>query len=304
MNEQQLADIFSEQLDLLLNEQPVTLPAEAAELQELLGFGQQFAGVQFQPSAAAQAAFQGQLATWFPTGAGISGAAAASVLGIPKNLVVILLVSGSGLGLAALLGLAGLMWGDIEPPITEPQPPAQLAPTINAPAETAPAAPPADENSNPKSQRGGDQLPGQGRDNSAGDTINAPKPASTGDTLPVQQPVVSSTETLTPTTSPVITPGMVTNPPSGGGDSGDSGDSANSSDPATGGGDDDRGHGNDPGGFDPDNPGNSTGVGGGQDNAPNLGRGNDGGSSGGNSNNGNAGGNSDNNKGKGKGKDK
>lgn len=309
MNEQQLADIFSEQLDLLLQEQPVNLPAQAVDLQGLLGLGQQFAQVQFQPSAAAQAAFQGQLATWFTPVSGIPSAA--TWLGIPKNLVAIMLIAGGGLGLAAIIGLTALL-NDNNAPATAPETPALNAPAheeLNPEPKTVPGASPASDetghDAGQKSQQSSDQLPGKKPDNSAGDMINAPKPASAGDSLSLPTPaVMTSTAPITPVISADPATGGSSSGGSGDTGSGDTGSGDNAPDPF----DDDRGHGNDPGGYDPDNPGNSTGVGGGQDNAPNLGRGNGssgssaGGNSGGNSSGDNSGNNSNN--GKAKGKDK
>jgi len=65
MNEQQVADLCSEQLDRLLAGGPVVDSPDIDDLPELLTLGQQLSQVCFQPTPALQAEFRGQLAMWF-----------------------------------------------------------------------------------------------------------------------------------------------------------------------------------------------------------------------------------------------
>jgi hypothetical protein len=66
MNEQQLADLFSQQVDPLLRGEPSNLPSPGNEgLQELISLADELSRVQFQASPTAQAAFQSQLENWF-----------------------------------------------------------------------------------------------------------------------------------------------------------------------------------------------------------------------------------------------
>jgi hypothetical protein len=140
MNEQELADLFSEQLDRMLLGEEVTVPAEAAELNELLSLGQQFSQVQFTAGSAATAAFQGQLTTWFGMGMSAAGA------GIPKSLLIGLIIAATALtGLVG--GLLTLTSSDAPPaPTEETTAPSVIDSDAPAPAEkptqTKPAAPP------------------------------------------------------------------------------------------------------------------------------------------------------------------
>jgi hypothetical protein len=98
MNEQQVADLFSEQLDRMLQGEPPALPAEAGDLPELLDLGRQYSQMGFRAGFAGQAAFQAQMASWF----GANVAAPATLLGLSKSwfisLSVVLLAVGTGLG--------------------------------------------------------------------------------------------------------------------------------------------------------------------------------------------------------------
>lgn len=98
MNEQQVADLFSAQLDRMLQGEPPVLPAEAGDLPELLDLGRQYSHIGFQAGLAGQAVFQAQMASWF----GPTLASPATVLGLSKgwfiSLSVILVALGTGLG--------------------------------------------------------------------------------------------------------------------------------------------------------------------------------------------------------------
>lgn len=91
MNEQQLADLFSEQVDRLLQGETPTLPDEAGEVPELLDLiGQPISKIQFQPSPTAQAAFQSQLTGWFGP---LNGGSDMAILGLSKVWFITILIS-------------------------------------------------------------------------------------------------------------------------------------------------------------------------------------------------------------------
>lgn len=101
MNEQQLADLFSEQVDRLLNGEPVTVSSHNNELQELLDIvGKPTVNHQFQAGSAAQVAFQSQLAGWFGS---INGGTPMTILGLSKTwfisiiIATVIIVGGGGL---------------------------------------------------------------------------------------------------------------------------------------------------------------------------------------------------------------
>jgi hypothetical protein len=101
MNKQQLADLFSEQVDHLLHGESTDIPANTEDLQELLDFiGQSTMQNQFQAGPVAQATFQSQLAGWFGLG---NGGAPMTILGLSKTwfisivIVIITLVTGTGI---------------------------------------------------------------------------------------------------------------------------------------------------------------------------------------------------------------
>jgi len=285
MNEQQVADLFSEQLDRLLQGESLLQPDASQELQELLSLGQQVTHVEFKPSAAAQAAFEAQLAAWFG-----AGAASAAALGLSKFFwlfvgTTAIVVGG---GLAALVG-SGL---DFD---ADGQQPAKTVPTMVPVSPPVATAAPAGESTEPTAPDNSTSSPENSLQErvfpqvtqSVGDTL-LPPTVSLGDTLPPM--VTPSTAATEEATWPVVTPtpGVETGAEASGGDENGSGTTTETdpADPtgADGGeadaGDHDRGHGNDPGGFDEDNPGQSEGVSGPGGNSPNIedmGRGNGGG---------------------------
>jgi len=241
MNEQQLADLFSEQIDRLLDGESTSHFQSPGELSDLFNLGQELSQVSFQPGPAAQAAFQTQLTGWF----GSPGGQAATILGTPKIWLVSIVVAVTLLG--AGLGLIGLLKSDsprvesderIEAPVTVELPatntplPTEVKETAS-PEATAESSPPAKNNSTVK-----DSLP------TAAPVLGDTLPTST----PSPQPAVEETDEPAPAL-PSSTPGI------GEDDEQENGDETN--DPA---GDHDHGHGNDPDGVDEDNPGNSSGL--------------------------------------------
>jgi hypothetical protein len=255
VNEQQIADVFTQQLDRMLLGQEPALAAEFSDLQELLTLGEQISRVNFQPDAAMQTAFQSQLATWF----GSAPNGVATLLGSAKIWLLIIstvVVIGAALGLAGLPGTLFDSSGSQpdELPIIDAEGLPTVAPfsTIEAiglpgpggPVDTAPpaSATPAIEPTKAVSTQG---------------DIIKPTTSSLGDTLPTAPPSLGET-LLQPTAVPTatqevdLTAGETVN----GGDR--SGQEAGEA-PAAGT-DDDRGHGNEPDGYDEENPGVSEGI--------------------------------------------
>lgn len=302
MNEQQLADLFSEQLDRMLQGQEPTLPANSGDVPDLLNLSRQFGQINFQPSAAAQAAFQSQLAGWFGNGA----SSAATLGGFSKMLLLILGAATVVGGLAVGLLFTGVSTFDRPHTLFDkPAPAATTAPTAAPP--TTPEAPALQNTSEaveppakPTTSSQGDSLPPTTQD-SAGDTLPPPPPSdSLGETIVVPTSTPTPNPTATPTTPATVESDV--NAPTGDdstatGTSGSEGDGTTEGTTPTG--DHDRGHGNDPDNFDEDNPGQSDGPpgsgSGGQDMSDfsrgdnNGGGGNSGGGGGGNSGGGNSG---------------
>jgi hypothetical protein len=65
VNEQQLADLFSKQVDGLLRGDSLSHSGAPERVQELLSLARDLSQAQFRASSAAQAAFHGQLDEWF-----------------------------------------------------------------------------------------------------------------------------------------------------------------------------------------------------------------------------------------------
>ena len=81
MNEFQFADLFSEQIDRMLQGERPEGVSNVDDLQELLELGKHISQTQFQASTATQAAFQSQLTSWF----GIAnGGSPMTILGLSK----------------------------------------------------------------------------------------------------------------------------------------------------------------------------------------------------------------------------
>ncbi|MEW5958816.1 MAG: hypothetical protein AB1801_13875 [Chloroflexota bacterium] len=241
MNEQQLADLFSEQIDRLLDGQAMADFQGLEDLSDLFDLGQTLSQVSFQAGPGAQAAFQTQLSGWFGSpGDGLS----AAVSGAPKiwlaGLVAVMTLLGAGLGLVG--------WLNSDSRRTEPQERIYAPVTVELPPTSMPV---------PGQDKDATEPPATGKaesqpeaPSSMGDTLPTARP-SLGDTLPTSTPTPEPTaeETTEPTLPlPAGTPAIT-----GADDAGDENPDAAS-------GDHDRGHGNDPDGYDGDNPGNSSGL--------------------------------------------
>jgi hypothetical protein len=250
MNEQETADLFSSQIDRLLGGEPAVDLAVNGDL-PLLALGQQLTEISFQPSPTAQAAFHGQLASWFgSSGGGLSTTA----FGLPKILLMslgaALAVIGAGLGVVVLISF--LWTGALFDFSNESRPEPGVTPQVtpNNPLTPLPALASPEVTSSPT------RMP---------TTTKPHSTSSIGDVLPDTTTSVGDT-ILRPTGTPTSTTGNLggtatpnsvqntTGDDAGNNDS--SGDTSSLDDP-------DRGHGNDPGGYDPDNPGQSDGVSGG-----------------------------------------
>jgi hypothetical protein len=278
MNEQEMADLFSTQIDRLLGGEPVVDLAVGGD-SSLFSLGQLLIETNFQPSPAAQATFQSQLAGWFgPTGGGLS----TSLFGWPKMLLMsigaVLVLISAGLSSVVLISLiwTGALFtpsDDSQPVPAATQPATPSRPTLVSPGvnPTSPAATP---------------TPTQRRSTSSLKDVLPSSTTAVGDTI------------LRPTSTPTSTEVevTVTATPNGNQSSDDAGDN-NAPDNAAPEGDRDRGHGNDLDGYDEDNPGQSDGVsdGGNQNNSsggisPDDLSGSSGGGGGGQSGNSNGGG--------------
>ena len=257
VDEQQVADLFSQQLDrLIAGEAAVEIPG-TEDLAQLLSLGQQLSRVNFQPGLTAQAIFQSQVNGWFePTGGGVSGA----LLGLPKNLFLSIAAAVTGLALVGA-AVAGIFLvnsdGHQKSVPASPATPVLVTPEVSTPPAVSPteatAAP-----ASPATRPVGDSLPGAG----AGQSDRLPTAIpSLGDSLPT----ATSTPNLTPRPTLTITATVSATP--GGPGSYSSSDTEDNGEGTTLPGDHDRGHGNDLDGIDEDNPGNSSGVGGGNNNS-------------------------------------
>ncbi len=259
MNEQQVADLFSEQVDRLLGGEVVADIPGMDDWSELATLGEQLSQVGFQPTPVAQAAFNNQLASWFGPRAGGS---ASAFLGMSKNslfgLGAAIMAIGAGIGLVLLMGtiLPGLF--SLDPADERPAPataespapvtPKAPAPPVLGPVETNDSAPNPTMPSSPSAA--GDTLPDI--DSSLRDTLPSTTPHR-GDTLP------TATATPTPTPTSTAASASPTEPTAQYIDAVP--ERTDAADGSTTGKDDDRGHGNDPDRYDEDNPGQSTGTG-------------------------------------------
>ncbi len=114
MNEQELADLFSEQIDRMLQGERPDVPAEVDDLPELLALGDQISQTQFQASSTAQAMFQSQLASWFGL---INGGSPMTILGLTKAWFVSIIVTAmavvTGTGLIAVIVIKSFISGPV-----------------------------------------------------------------------------------------------------------------------------------------------------------------------------------------------
>ncbi len=113
MNEQQLADLLSEQIDrMLAGEGPSGLDdaADKSDLQDLLEISNQISQTEFQAGSAAQTAFQSQMGGWFGLG---NGGSAMTILGLPKFLfisIVTIVVAVGGAGLVMVMATSLIVY--------------------------------------------------------------------------------------------------------------------------------------------------------------------------------------------------
>lgn len=136
MNEQELADLFSEQLDRMFQGEPASVSAEAGEVQELLTmFGQPAAHHQFQAGAGAQTAFQNQLTNWFGLA---NGGSPMTILGLSKawfiSIIVTTVIIITGAGLIAVATTSYFIFGPVS---VVPASPTAEETATDTPEETA-----------------------------------------------------------------------------------------------------------------------------------------------------------------------
>lgn len=112
MNEQELADLFSEQLDRLLAGESPDLSGDAGELQDLLNIVKPATSqTGFHAGSAAQVAFNNQLASWFGLA---NGGSSMTILGLSKiwffSIVTTVVVVVGG-GLVAVIATTAIIFG-------------------------------------------------------------------------------------------------------------------------------------------------------------------------------------------------
>ncbi|MCB0163766.1 MAG: hypothetical protein KDI79_06045 [Anaerolineae bacterium] len=104
MNEQEFADLFSDQIDRMLAGESLEGIPDIDDLPELLDVGQRISQTQFQPSTAAQTAFQSSLASWFGS---MNGGSSMTILGLSKtwffSIIIVAMVIITGTGFIALI---------------------------------------------------------------------------------------------------------------------------------------------------------------------------------------------------------
>ncbi|HEX9925237.1 MAG TPA: hypothetical protein VGD99_21450 [Anaerolineae bacterium] len=151
MNEQELADLFSEQVDRLLQGEALDVPPDTGDLQELLNLvGPSTTQSVFQATSATQAAFQSQLANWFGLA---NGGSPMTILGLSKTWFFSILVTTvtiiGGAGFIAVLVSSFFFFGSgSAPPIAA----TEVATGTPAPEETPSSEPspaPTDETGDP-----------------------------------------------------------------------------------------------------------------------------------------------------------
>lgn len=135
MNEQELADLFSTQVDHMLHGEAVTFPPDAGELPELLDIAGRLASqAQFQASAPAQAVFQSQVTGWFGLN---NGGSPMTILGLSKIWFISILVTVFiGLGLVTVFFSSLLIFTPVSS-----RPASPTAATVTAGTSTPQATP-------------------------------------------------------------------------------------------------------------------------------------------------------------------
>jgi len=118
MNEQEFADLFSDQIDRMLAGESLEGLPEIDDLPELLDVGQRISQTQFQASTAAQTAFQSSLASWFGP---MNGGSPMTFLGLSKiwfiSIIIVVMVIVTGTGFIALIATSVVIIGSDNPPV-------------------------------------------------------------------------------------------------------------------------------------------------------------------------------------------
>lgn len=234
MNEQGLADRFSQQVDHLLGGEPPTVSPGDEGLRELLSLAEELARVGFQASPAAQAAFQGQLERWSgPTNGprtpvtkfGRRNIMSGKLLAV----IISILVTVTSGAIAVVVAILVVIRGGIPAvPASTPTPTLTDTPSITTTVSPSPSV------------------------------TSTMVPTETVTATVVPSPTITGTVDTIDTITVVVTieidigdlvPGL---PPGDGGDDDDDGDGDHHDDDYH---DHNRGHGNDPDHHDEDNPG-------------------------------------------------
>lgn len=130
MNEQELADLFSEQVDRMLEGDMPNMAPESEELANLLNLGEHLSQAQFQVTPIAQAAFLSQIANWF----GLSnGGSPMTIFGLSKawliSIFVAVTVIVTGAGIIAIIVTRSVIVGPIASAPDTPTPTATDSPS-------------------------------------------------------------------------------------------------------------------------------------------------------------------------------
>ena len=148
MNEQELADLFSEQLDRMFRGESTYIPDDAGEVQELLNLvGQPSVNTKFQAGAAAQATFQNQMASWFGL---FNGGTPMAILGLSKLwffAIVTTIVVVAGAGLVAVFTTSYLIFSPVAVVVPTATPTEEVTPETSVTPEESvtPEASPTDD---------------------------------------------------------------------------------------------------------------------------------------------------------------
>ena len=166
MNEQELADLFSEQIDGMLQGQTPNAGSGIEDLSELLTLGDQLSQTQFQAGAGAQAAFHSQLANWFGLA---NGGSPMTILGLSRAWFISIVVTTVvivGLGFIAVMVSTVVVAGPIvelpvwptEEPTAEPTGEPTEEPTAE-PTEEPTAEPTGEPTAEPTAEPTGEPHP-------------------------------------------------------------------------------------------------------------------------------------------------
>jgi uncharacterized membrane protein YgcG len=189
VNEQQLADLFSEQIDRMLQGQANVEAPDIEDLHELLNLGKQVSQTQFQASSVAQAAFASQIAAWF----GFVNGGTSMILGLSKvwfiSIFIAVMVVTTGLGFIAVVATSIFVFSGqpvVAAPTSEPTDEATDEPTDEATGEPTDEA--TDEPTDEATDEPTDEATGEPTDEATAEPTDEPTAEPTAE--PSATPVV------------------------------------------------------------------------------------------------------------------